>query len=173
MRIPGLAALRRAAWEAALTPIVPNTRRRDLLQRLGLAGVADGVLISDGVVLAPPRRISIGEGSFLNRQVFVDTEVHLGRHVFVGPRAMFVTTRHPVGGPQQRAAPGHPDPVHVGDGSWIGAGAIILPGVTIGSGCVIGAGAVVTKDCAADGVYAGVPARRIRELPDDSPEVSE
>ena len=108
MRIPGLAALRRAAWEAALTPIVPNTRRRDLLQRLGLAGVADGVLISDGVVLAPPRRISIGEGSFLNRQVFVDTEVHLGRHVFVGPRAMFVTTRHPVGGPPPRGQGGPP-----------------------------------------------------------------
>lgn len=169
MRIPGLSAMRRAAWETAMTPVVPNTRRRDLLERLGLTGVARGVLISDGVVLAPPRRISIGEGSFLNRQVFVDTQVHLGRNVYVGPRAMLLTARHPLGDAQLRAAPSWPDPVRVGDGSWIGAGAIILPGVTIGPGCVIGAGAVVTKDCAADGMYVGVPARRIRDLPDEAP----
>lgn len=173
MRIPGLSALHRAAWEATLTPVVPNTRRRDLLQRLGLRGVARGAMISDGVVFAPPRRISIGEGSFLNREVFVDTDVHLGRNVFVGPRAMFISARHPVGSAQLRAAPGQPDPVHVGDGCWIGAGAVILPGVTIGSGSVIGAGAVVTKDCAPNGLYTGVPARRVRELPDEDPEADD
>lgn len=170
MRLPGMSTLQRAAWEAALTPIVPNARRRDLLRRLGLTGVAHDVWISDGVLFAPPRRISIGEGSYLNRQVFMDTDVHLGRKVFVGPRAMFISARHPLGGAQLRAAPGRHLPVHVGDGSWIGAGAVILPGVTIGSGCVIGAGAVVTKDCAANGLYVGVPARRVRDLPDEAPE---
>lgn len=167
MRIPGGAAVQRALWQAALSPVVPNTRRRAALEWLGLEGVAPGVLISDGVVFAPPRSVSIGEGSFLNRQVFVDTEVHLGRRVYVGPRAMFITARHPIGGPELRAAPGRPDPIHVGDGTWIGAGATILPGVTIASGCVIAAGAVVTRDCAQDGLYAGVPARRVRDLSQD------
>lgn len=60
---------------------------------------------------------------------------------------------------------GSPQPITVGDGCWIGARAVILPGVTIGDGCVIAAGAVVSKDCAPNGMYAGVPARRIRELP--------
>jgi maltose O-acetyltransferase len=54
--------------------------------------------------------------------------------------------------------------VSVGNGSWLGTGVTVLPGVTIGEGCVIAAGAVVTADCAPDGLYAGVPARRIRDL---------
>lgn len=52
----------------------------------------------------------------------------------------------------------------VGDGCWIGANATILPGVTVAPGCVIAAGAVVTKDTEPDGLYAGVPARRVRDL---------
>lgn len=55
-------------------------------------------------------------------------------------------------------------PVSIGDGSWIGMGAIILDGVTIGKGCVVAAGAVVTRDLPDDAVAAGVPAdiKRIR-----------
>jgi acetyltransferase-like isoleucine patch superfamily enzyme len=54
-------------------------------------------------------------------------------------------------------------PVHIGDDVWIGAGAIILPGVTIGDHAVIGAGAVVRADVAPWSVVAGVPARRLRD----------
>ena len=49
----------------------------------------------------------------------------------------------------------------IGDDVWIGAGAIVLPGVTIGEGAIIGAGAVVTKDVPAGETYVGVPARSI------------
>ncbi|WP_249354641.1 DapH/DapD/GlmU-related protein [Rhodococcus sp. USK13] len=56
----------------------------------------------------------------------------------------------------------------VGDGCWIGAGAIILPGVTVGEGCVVGAGAVVTRDCSPNGLYVGSPARRVRDLDTES-----
>ncbi|WP_372495087.1 acyltransferase [Nocardioides pinisoli] len=52
------------------------------------------------------------------------------------------------------------------NGAWIGAAVTVLPGVTIGPGCVVAAGSVVTADCQANGLYAGVPARRIRDLPD-------
>jgi maltose O-acetyltransferase len=57
-------------------------------------------------------------------------------------------------------------PIAVGEGAWIGAGAIVLGGVRIGHGCVVGAGAVVTRDCAPNGLYVGVPASRQRDLPD-------
>ena len=56
-------------------------------------------------------------------------------------------------------------PLVVSSGCWIGARAVLLPGLTIGEGCVVGAGAVVTKDCLPIGLYAGIPARRIRDLP--------
>jgi maltose O-acetyltransferase len=55
-------------------------------------------------------------------------------------------------------------PVDIGSNVWIGAGAIILPGVRIGDNCVIGAGSVVTRNVAPDTVVAGVPARPIRDL---------
>jgi acetyltransferase-like isoleucine patch superfamily enzyme len=54
--------------------------------------------------------------------------------------------------------------VRIGNGCWIGAGVTILPGVTIGEGCVIGAGSVVTRSTEANGLYVGMPARRVREL---------
>ena len=54
--------------------------------------------------------------------------------------------------------------VHIKKNAWIGAGAIILPGVTIGENAIIGAGSVVTKDVAPNTVVAGNPAKVIKEL---------
>lgn len=59
-----------------------------------------------------------------------------------------------------------PSNVMIGDDAWIGAGAIILPGVMIGEGSIISAGAVVTHSTEPRAIYAGVPARFIREIPD-------
>ena len=55
--------------------------------------------------------------------------------------------------------------IHIGKGCWIGANALIRPGVDIAAGRVIAAGAVVVKNCDANGLYAGVPARRVKDLP--------
>ena len=55
-------------------------------------------------------------------------------------------------------------PVHIGNNVWIGSHAVILPGVRIGDNVVIGAGSVVNKDIPANSVYAGVPARKLRDL---------
>lgn len=82
----------------------------------------------------------------------------------MGPRSMIITAKHSIGGPEMRAGGGRPEPVVIGDGTWIGAGAIILPGLNVGAGCIIASSAVVTKDCEPNGLYAGVPARRIRDV---------
>jgi maltose O-acetyltransferase len=76
---------------------------------------------------------------------------------------MVVTSHHPTlpDGTVSRVA--EPRPVTIGDRVWVGARAQILPGVRIAADAVIAAGAVVTKDCPVAGVYAGVPARLIRE----------
>jgi maltose O-acetyltransferase len=55
-------------------------------------------------------------------------------------------------------------PVHIGDGTWIGARAMVLPGVTIGKRVLVAAGAVVTRDVPDDVLVAGNPARVVRPL---------
>lgn len=166
MKIPGLSVIHRIAWAIVISEIVPNRLRPRLLRRLGLS-VSTNVMIGADVTFAPPRDVAMGAGTFINREVFIDgVGVSLGRNVYLGPRVMLITAAHPIGSPGLRAAPGAPRPVQIGDGSWLGAGAIILPGVTVGAGCVIAAGAVVTKDCEPNGLYAGVPARRVKELSD-------
>jgi acetyltransferase-like isoleucine patch superfamily enzyme len=57
------------------------------------------------------------------------------------------------------------EPVSIGDGTWIGTGALILPGVHVGAGCVIAAGAVVTESVPDDTLVGGVPAKVLRQLP--------
>ena len=95
--------------------------------------------------------------------------VELGDRVAIGPHVTFVTSSHP----EASRLLGHPDarhiirpnsPIRVEQDAWIGAGAILLPGVTVGRFAVVGAGAVVTEDVAAYTVVAGVPARVIRRL---------
>lgn len=110
--------------------------------------------------------ITIGRGTFINRECVLDgfAPVRIGERCAIGMRAMLVTSSHRIGTCERRAGDLEPAPITVGDGCWIGAGAVLLPGVTVGPGCVIASGAVVTHDCTSDGLYAGVPARRIRDL---------
>ncbi|MGO9754007.1 MAG: DapH/DapD/GlmU-related protein [Solirubrobacteraceae bacterium] len=77
---------------------------------------------------------------------------------------IFAAASHELGEPERRATGVLARPIVIGDGCWIGARATILAGVTIGAGCVVGAGAVVVADTQPNCVYAGVPARRLREL---------
>lgn len=82
-----------------------------------------------------------------------------------GPNVLIFTGTHDIGPASCRAV--HPAkfaPVVIGNGCWLGAGVIVHAGLTIGAGCVIASGAVVTADCEPNGLYAGVPAVRKREL---------
>ncbi|WP_425269614.1 DapH/DapD/GlmU-related protein [Gordonia alkanivorans] len=77
---------------------------------------------------------------------------------------LFVTDTHELGPHSRRAGENKSAPIKVGNGVWIGARAVILPGISIGDGVVIASGAVVAADCENDGLYAGVPARRIKTI---------
>lgn len=107
-------------------------------------------------------RIRIGDRVFVNSGVIIMSviEVTIGNDVAIANEAYIVDTdSHGVEG-----RPVKNRPVRIGDGSWIGARAIILPGVTIGRRCLIAAGAVVSRDVPDDTLVAGNPAQVVREL---------
>lgn len=111
--------------------------------------------------------IQIEDGAFINHNTFINCseKVSIGKNVYIAFDVLITTNSHEIGTSTQRAINNVRRPIKIGDGTWVGARATILPGVTIGEGCIIAAGAVVNKDCAPNGLYAGVPAKRIRDLP--------
>ncbi|HIR00210.1 MAG TPA: galactoside O-acetyltransferase [Candidatus Scybalocola faecavium] len=110
------------------------------------------------------RHISLGEGCYLNVNCnFIDDgQIQIGDHVMFGPAVTITTVGHPVN-PKMREYM-YTDPVKIGNNCWIGANAVICPGVTIGDNSVIGAGSVVIHDVPANTVAAGNPCRIIREI---------
>lgn len=90
--------------------------------------------------------------------------VVIGDNCSIAMNVTFSTASHEIGDKTARAGKTYVKDIVVKSGTWIGGSVTILPGVTIGEGCIIAAGAVVTKDCEPNGMYAGVPAKRIKEL---------
>lgn len=137
----------------------------------GNEGLLDRLLgTRNGAVIRPPfhvdygAQIHFGPGCFLNFGcVFLDVvPIHVGARVQIGPMVQLLTADHPREAHRRAAGEEWGRPVRIGDDVWIGAGAIILPGVTVGDGAIIGAGAVVTRDVAPGITVAGNPARPVR-----------
>ena len=93
-----------------------------------------------------------------------DTHVYIGDNVMFGPNVTITAAGHPVDPDLRRQVYQYNFPVRIEENVWVGAGVIILPGVTIGKNSVIGAGSVVTKDIPANVVAMGVPCRVVREI---------
>lgn len=110
--------------------------------------------------------IDIGEGVFINYNCFFDGSetITIGDHCHIAMEVMFCTSSHLAGTSKKRVSSVYGAPISIGAGSWVGARVTIMPGVTIGPGCVIAAGALVTKDCHPHGLYAGIPAKHIKDL---------
>lgn len=109
----------------------------------------------------------IGDEVFLNAGCTLDgsAPIEIGDRVQLGFEVALITGNHRMNMPDQRAGEHCALPIRIGAGVWIGARAIILPGVTIGEGAVVAAGAIVTRDIPPHTLAAGVPARLLRQLP--------
>lgn len=116
------------------------------------------------------KNIRVGENFLANYNVTIldIAPVTIGDYVMIGPNTSIITVNHPLSPSKRRRHIGQAKPVTIGDDVWIGAGCTILPGVTIGSNVVVAADAVVTRDVPGNCVVAGVPARVIREIEDDT-----
>lgn len=138
--------------------------QRSLLERIW------GQKLDESVRMFPPfytafgKMTKVGKGVFINFGcTFLDQGgITIEDDVFIAPDVKILTEGHP-----EEPARRHTlvvAPIHIGRNVWIGAGAMILPGVTIGENAIIAAGAVVNKDVAPNMIVGGVPARELREI---------
>lgn len=129
--------------------------------------------IGEGCYIEPPfhsnwagGNVHFGDNVYANFNLTLvdDTDIYVGSRVMFGPNVTVATAGHPIEPNLRSQAMQYNIPVHIGDNVWIGANAVILPGITIGENSVIGAGSVVTKDIPANVVAVGNPCRVLREI---------
>ena len=129
--------------------------------------------IGEGCYLEPPfhanfggRHCHFGARVYANFNLTCvdDTHIYVGDHTLIGPNVMLITAAHPMDHGMREKGLQFNKPVRIGKNCWIGAGAIILPGVTVGDNTVIGAGSVVTKDIPSGVVAVGNQCRVLRTI---------
>ncbi len=111
------------------------------------------------------KNISIGKNVFINACCCFQDQggISIGDGALIGHRVVLATINHGLA-PDERQC-NYPAPIVIGRNVWLGAGSIVLPGVTIGENAVVAAGAVVNRDVEPGAVVGGVPARFIKHVP--------
>lgn len=153
-------------YEFNHTRPLEQTRRETLLREMFAE-------IGEGCYIEPPlhanwagRFVHFGKHVYANFGLTLvdDTEITVGDHTMFGPNVTVATAGHPILPALRRQGLQYNAPVRIGCNCWIGAGALILPGVTIGDNTVVGAGSVVTRDLPANVVAVGNPCRVLRPI---------
>jgi acetyltransferase-like isoleucine patch superfamily enzyme len=150
----------------ALCAILPPFLRKAVF-RLAFKHFGEGCIIDYGVYVRYPWKVSIGQGSILNRGCRLypsyavrDAEIIIGKQVAIGPDVVLCSAGHDHA---SLALTDTAETIRIHDHVWIGARSVILPGVEIGEGTVVGAGSVVTHSLPAWCVAVGNPARANKE----------
>ncbi len=114
------------------------------------------------------RHVHFGNSVYANFNLTMvdDTHIYVGDYTMFGPNVTVATAGHPIMPKLREKAYQYNFPVRIGRNCWIGAGALIMPGITIGDNVVVGAGSVVTKDLPSNVVAVGNPCRVLREIGD-------
>src|SRR5438067_3213576 len=167
---PELVAERRAAQRLLaqynVTDADDQPGRMRLLREL-FGAVGGGADIQQRFHCDYGYNIRLGRNCFINYNcVFLDcAPIEIGDDLQMAPAVQLYAAYHPLDR-QTRVVEGleYAKPIRIGNGVWIGGGAIVLPGVTIGDGCVIGAGSIVTRDLPPDTLALRNPAHIVRSL---------
>lgn len=129
--------------------------------------------IGDGCYIEPPlhsnwggHHVHFGKNVYANFNLTLvdDTHIYVGDYTMFGPNVTVATAGHPILPELRKQGYQYNAPVHIGKNCWIGAGVVIVPGVTIGDNVVVGAGSIVTKDLPDNTVAVGNPCKVLREV---------
>jgi acetyltransferase-like isoleucine patch superfamily enzyme len=155
------------AWIVRYLPGFEGFTLRYAFYKLVCKKIEPFPFIFPGAFLQHSYGIAAGRNLNINRGVHIYGRggVTIGDYVLIGPNVVITSSQH------RYTIPGMPilfqghdrEAVVIGNDVWIGANAVVLPGVTIGNGTIVGAGAVVTVDTDPYSIVGGVPARKIGE----------
>ncbi len=129
--------------------------------------------LGEGCYIEPPfhsnfggRHVHFGKNVYANFNLTCvdDTHIFVGDYTMIGPNVTLATAGHPILPELREKAYQYNMPIHIGRNCWLGAGVVVLPGVTIGDNTVVGAGSIVTKDLPSGVVAVGNPCRVLREI---------
>ena len=129
--------------------------------------------IGEGCYIEPPlhanfggHHVHFGEWVYANYNLTLvdDTHIYVGDNTMFGPNVTLATAGHPIDPELRARGLQYNMPIRIGRNCWLGAGVIVMPGVTIGDNTVIGAGSVVTKDIPSGVVAVGNPCRVLRPV---------
>ena len=129
--------------------------------------------IGEGCYIEPPfhsncggKHVHFGKGVYANFNFTAvdDTHIFVGDYTMFGPNVILATAGHPILPELRQKTYEYNMPIHIGKNCWLGAGVIVLPGISIGDNSVIGAGSVVTKDIPSNVVAVGNPCRVLRQI---------
>ena len=114
------------------------------------------------------RHVHFGKRVYANFNLTLvdDTHIYVGDYTMIAPNVILATAGHPLLGALRERNYQYNMPVRIGRNCWLGAGVIVLPGVTIGDNTVVGAGSVVTKDLPSNVLAVGTPCRVVRPIGD-------
>ena len=150
-----------------LNALLPEAEeeRMEIMEEL-FGSIGEHPSIMPGFHCDTGKNIRIGKNFLANYNVCIidRAPIVIGDTAMLAPNVVITTVNHPMDAEGRRKHLGIAKPVTIGNDVWIGANAVILPGVTIGNNVVVAAGAVVNKDVPDNTLVAGVPARRIRSL---------
>ena len=141
-------------------------KRRELLGRL-FAEVGEGTYVESPYFGNwGGHHVHLGKSVYINAglKLVDDTHIYIGDYTMLGPNVVLATAGHPIDPQLREKALQYNLPVRIGRNCWLGAGVIVMPGITIGDNSVIGAGSVVTRDIPANVVAVGKPCRVLRPI---------
>lgn len=148
------------------TPRTQAQRRSSLLKEI-FAEAGEGCYIESPYFANwGGHHVHLGNGVYANGGLTLvdDTHIYIGDHTMLGPNVTLATAGHPVEPSLREKGLQYNLPVRIGRNCWLGAGVIVMPGITIGDNTVIGAGSVVTRDIPANVVADGNPCRVMRPI---------
>lgn len=163
---PGASLFKRGLWylfnNAFFHSRFPFSGFKVFLLRMFGAKVGQGVVIKPSVNIKAPWRLSVGDYSWIGEKVWIDNlvQVNIGKNCCLSQGAFLLTGNHDYKKSTFDLITGE---ITLEDGAWVGAKAVVCPGVTCRSHSVLSVGSVATHDLEAYGIYQGNPAVKIRE----------